>query len=142
MFRFERSRSQSQVTITASNAHLVAIYRSVEVQSGYRTWFFGVFLYALWTLVPIFSQVQLVPWHSEVAVLEQRKFNITQKGDPKRLLFVPDPKRLRLFSFECQVWLTLEQYFGLGWDATAKQFILIYAPRSGPSLGARSIDGQ
>lgn len=53
------------------------------VQSGYRTWFFGVFLYALWMLVPIVSQLQLV-------------------------------------------WLTMERYFGLGWDATAKQFILIY----------------
>lgn len=53
------------------------------VQSGYRTWFFGVFLYTLWMLVPIVSQLQLV-------------------------------------------WLTMEQYFGLGWDATARQFILIY----------------
>eukprot|EP00437_Effrenium_voratum_P027608 CAMPEP_0181411004 /NCGR_PEP_ID=MMETSP1110-20121109/7641_1 /TAXON_ID=174948 /ORGANISM="Symbiodinium sp., Strain CCMP421" /LENGTH=1321 /DNA_ID=CAMNT_0023533589 /DNA_START=112 /DNA_END=4077 /DNA_ORIENTATION=- len=57
--------------------------RQETVQSGYQTWFFGLFLYCLWILVPILSQVQLA-------------------------------------------WLTCEQYFGFGWDATAKQFILIY----------------
>eukprot|EP00435_Cladocopium_sp_Y103_P049784 s1461_g15.t1 len=42
------------------------------VQSGYRTWFFGVFLYALWMLVPIFSQLQLASglrWnHNQLAL--------------------------------------------------------------------------
>lgn len=26
-----------------------------------------------------------------------------------------------------KVWVTVEQYFGVGWNATARQFILIYA---------------
>lgn len=69
------------------------------VQSGYRTWFFGVFLYALWMLVPIVSQLQLV-------------------------------------------WLTMERYFGLGWDATAKQFILIYLMSHVILFAATQYSGQ
>lgn len=69
------------------------------VQSGYRTWFFGVFLYALWILVPIFSQLQLV-------------------------------------------WLSTEQYFGFGWDSTAKQFILIYLLSHAVLFAATQYSGQ
>lgn len=53
------------------------------VQSGYQRWFFGVFLYVLWMIVPLFSQIQLA-------------------------------------------WLTWENYFGLGYEATSKLFIFIY----------------
>ncbi|OLQ15171.1 hypothetical protein AK812_SmicGene624 [Symbiodinium microadriaticum] len=57
-----------------------------------------------------------------------RRFSAVPMGDDE-----PDPSSLEIVPVVSQIqlatglaWLTWEQYFGLGWDRAAKQFLLIY----------------